>query len=70
MKCDTTADVDAAFIYTNAVLAFFSSTGGKESDAVASTSDFKATNGKGKIDKTVAVLPAPLLVKHVLRNFL
>ena len=44
MKCDTTADVDAAFIYTNAVLAFFPSTGGKESDAAASTSDFTATS--------------------------
>ena len=70
MKCDTTADVDAALYILTLYWHFFSSTGGKESDAVVSTSDFTALNGKGKIDKTVAVLPAPLLVKHVLRNFL
>ena len=48
LKCKAIVDVDAVSMYTNAVS---TGTGGKESDVIASRSDFTATTSKGEVDK-------------------
>ena len=51
LNCNATADVGAASMYTNAVSSFFAGTGGKENDAVVTTSDFTVTSSSGKVDR-------------------
>lgn len=58
MKCNVTVDVGADSMYTNAVTAFSAGIGGKENDAVASTSDFTATSGKDKVNKNSSGAPS------------
>ena len=51
LNCNATVNVGAASMYTNVFSAFSAGTGGKESDAVVTTSDFTVTSSNGTVDR-------------------